>query len=97
MTILMLVALLAQAGMPARATISGRVCMRDGTPAVAVRVAATPAPRENIRAAEGLNAIRDGALTVPNVPRVAGRPDVAVVDFVTMSSGGEVTIGAPQR
>lgn len=55
MTILLLVALLAQASTPARATISGQVRMTDGTPAVAVRVAAVAAPRENVRASEGQN------------------------------------------
>lgn len=55
MRILLLVALLLQADPPARATISGQVRMTDGAPAVAVRVAAVAAPRENVRAAEGQN------------------------------------------
>lgn len=39
----------------ARATIEGQVRMGDGMPAAAVRVAAFPAPRENVRAIEGQN------------------------------------------
>ena len=53
--ILLLLVLLGQADAPARATIAGQVRMSDGTPAAAVRVAALPAPRENIRAADGQN------------------------------------------
>jgi hypothetical protein len=53
--IFLVLALLVQADASARATIAGQIRMQDGTPAIAVRVAAVPAPRENVRAAEGQN------------------------------------------
>jgi hypothetical protein len=53
--ILAILAFLIQADASPRATIAGQVRMTDGTPAVAVRVAAIPAPRENVRAADGQN------------------------------------------
>src|SRR5687768_674033 len=53
--IFLLLGVLLQADASAPATITGQIRMKDGTPAIAVRVAAVPAPRENVRAADGQN------------------------------------------
>lgn len=51
----LLAALIQLVASPPGGSVSGEVRMRDGTPAVGVRVAALPAPREGVRAAEGQN------------------------------------------
>src|SRR5687767_331171 len=53
--LLIVIAASLQTASASRYVISGRVQTSNGAPAAAVRVAAVPAPRENVRAADGQN------------------------------------------